>query len=104
MPLKDLKNILFYFSKNNLENNKPNKVYFETFINKGNNIEQNYLPLIDIDLNRKILNNKLLNNSSNPDSDSELISTIKNDNISNIYIIGLSFLGLYILNLINKKR
>lgn len=80
---------------NDTEKNTQNKVTLEPYVNKANNIEQNYLPFIDVNHNKNLPNS------------TEIVPTnseIPNDNLTKIYIIGLSCLGLYVLNSLIKKK
>ena len=78
-------------------NTSPNNVILEPYVNRGNNIEYNYLPFIDIDKNVKTLNN-----TNTVFADAKPIKP--NDDITKLYIIGLSCLGLYMLNSILQKK
>ena len=106
MSIKQVKNKIIEYiinGQNNIEQKKVgiNKVLLESYTNIENSNENNFIPLIDINYNNNNNNNN--NNKkyhitplSNPSS--------KNDNLTNIYIIGISCLGLYILNSFLKKK
>ena len=99
MSIKQVKNkIMEYIINGHSQNEQKtigrNKVLLESYSNMENSNEHNYIPFID---NRH--NNKKkyhITPLSNPSS--------KNDNLTNIYIIGISCLGLYILNSFLKKK
>jgi hypothetical protein len=73
------------------DNKIKKKVVFEPYVN---NVEHNYIPFIDVNNNKNLINNTHI--SPNPE--------IPNDNLTKIYIVGLSCLGLYMLNSLIKKK
>jgi hypothetical protein len=100
MSFKHTKNKIIEFLING--NNKsmvtsPNNVVLEAYINQGNNVELNYLPFINIEKNSDVINNKHTPTETNPNS------VNPNDKLIQIYVFGLSCLGLFILNSVLKK-
>ena len=97
MSIKQVRNKIMEYiinGNNDTEKKTPNKVTLEPYVNRANNVELIYMPFIDVYHNKKPLNSAQI--SPNPE--------IPNDNLTKIYIIGLSCLGLYMLNsLIIKK-
>lgn len=106
MSIKQVRNkIMEYIINGNNSNDKiANKVSLESYVNQGNNVEYNYLPFIDFQKNNSILKNK---NDIHNNSDNHLLSAsmpLPDDNLTRFYIVGLSCLGLYMLNSVLKKK
>ena len=78
----------------NKEKKTSNNIIFEPYVNKNNNVEQYYIPFIDINYNKNPVKNAHI--TSNP--------KFPNDILTKIYIVGLSCLGLYMLNSLIKKK
>lgn len=98
MSIKQVRNKVMEYiinGKNDTEKKTPNKVILEPYINKTNNVEQNYIPIIDVNYNKNMLNAVQLN---------PVEPEFPNDNLTKIYIIGLSCLGLYMLNSLIKRK
>lgn len=97
MSIKQVRNKIMELiinGNNNNNINNVNHVSLERYLHRENNIEYNFLPFVDMKMNNKELK-KYLPNPSPP---------LPNDNLTKIYVIGLSCLGLYMLNsLLNKK-
>lgn len=97
MSISQVKNkIVEYIINGNNENKKidSNKVILEPYVNRANNIEQNYIPFIDVNHNKNPKHGThISHNTVDP-----------NDNLTKIYIFGLSCLGLFILNSLIKKK
>lgn len=70
------------------------KVSLEAYTNRNNSIELNYIPFIDVNYNKNPTINK----------PSVYNSKISNDNLTKVYVVGISILGLYILNSLMKKK
>jgi len=99
MSIKQVKNkIMEYIINGHSQNEQKtigrNKVLLESYSNMENSNEHNYIPFIHNHHNNK--KKYHITPLSNPSS--------KNDNLTNIYIIGISCLGLYILNSFLKKK
>jgi hypothetical protein len=97
MSIKQVRNKIMEHiinGNNYREINSSNKVTLEPYVNRANNVEQNYIPFIDINYNK----NPLKSATIYPNHE------IPNDNLTQIYIVGLSCLGLYMLNSIIKKK
>ena len=99
MSIKQVKNkIMEYIINGHSQNEQKtigrNKVLLESYSNMENSNEHNYIPFIDNNHNNK--KKYHITPLSNPSS--------KNDNLTNIYVIGISCLGLYILNSFLKKK
>ena len=97
MSIKQVRNKIMEYiinGNNDTEKKTPNKVILEPYVNRANNVEQNYIPFIDVNHNKNPLNTAQI--SPNPE--------IPNDNLTKIYIVGLSCLGLYMLNSLIKKK
>jgi len=97
MSIKQVrKKIMEYIinGNNDTEKKTPNKVTIEPYVNRANNVEQNYIPFIDVNYSKKPLNSAQIS----PNNE------IPNDNLTKIYIVGLSCLGLYMLNSLIKKK
>lgn len=107
MSIKQVRNKImeYIINRNNSDDRVANKVSLESYVNQGNNVEYNYLPLIDFQKNNSILKNKndIHNNSDNHLS-SASTPTLPDDNLTRFYIVGLSCLGLYMLNSVLKKK
>ena len=107
MSIKQVRNKImeYIINGNNSDDRVANKVSLESYVNQGNNIEYNYLPFIDFQKNNSILKNK---SGIHNDSDNHLLSASKpslpDDNLTRFYIVGLSCLGLYMLNSVLKKK
>jgi len=110
MSIKQVRNkIMEYIINGNNSNDKiANKVSLESYVNQGNNVEYNYLPFIDFQKNNSILKNKNdIYNDNDSYSDNHLLSAsmpLPDDNLTRFYIVGLSCLGLYMLNSVLKKK
>jgi hypothetical protein len=76
----------------------PNNVILEAYINQGNNVEYNYLPFINIEKNRDVIIKKYNQTVTN------LTGENNNDKLIQIYVLGLSCLGLFILNSVLNKN
>ena len=97
MSIKQVRNKIMEYiinGNNDTKINTLNKVTLEPYVNRANNVEQNYIPFIDVNYNKTPLNSTQI--YPNPE--------IPNDNLTKIYIIGLSCLGLYMLNSLIKKK
>ena len=104
MSFKQTRNKImeYIINGNNRQQTSPNSVILEPHISKENNVEYNYLPFIDINKNGQLL--KTTKNQPKLVSTTSPSDEIPSDTLTNIYIIGISFLGLYILNSILKKQ
>ena len=97
MLIKQVRNKIMEYminGNNNTEKNKRNKVIFEPYVNRANIVEQNYIPFIDINHNKVPLKSAPISPKLE----------IPNDTLTKIYVIGLSCLGLYMLNSLIKKN
>lgn len=101
MSIKQIRNkIMEYIINGNNDhlNTSPNKITLETYKNKYNNIEKNYLPFIDVNYNKNATSKAI------QEPKIYFTSNIPNDNLTKTYIVGLSLLGLYMLNSIILKQ
>ena len=97
MSIKQVRNKIMEYiinGNNDTEKKSLNIVTLEPYVNRANNIEQNYIPFIDVNYNKNPLNSAQIS----PNHE------IPNDNLTKIYIVGLSCLGLYMLNSLIKKK
>lgn len=103
MSIKLVRNKIMEFIINGNNNNeqKPNKISLEAYVNRDNNIEYNYLPFVDFEKNQNTMKNK---NTMKNENDNTITNPIPDDHITKFYIIGLSFLGIYMLNSVLKKK
>lgn len=97
MSIKQVRNKIMEYlinGNNDTEKKTPNKITLEPYVNRANNVEQNYIPFIDVSHNK----NPLISAQTSPNPE------IPNDNLTKIYIVGISCLGLYMLNSLIKKK
>ena len=97
MSIKQVRNKIMEYiinGNNDTEKKSLNIVTLEPYVNKANNVEQNYMPLIDVNYNKNLIKSAQI--SPNPE--------IPNDILTKVYIVGLSCLGLYVLNSLIKTK
>lgn len=103
MPASDIRNqIVSFLEKANSSvslNKKPTTVKLEAFKNQK---ESNYLPLIDIQSNKKWMNKSVFDHALSEYEPST--PNFPDDKISKIYILGLSCLALFILTKVCYKK
>jgi len=94
MSINKVKNLMINHILHKGDKTTPNMVTLEPYLNMVNNAELYYLPFIDVKHNTQ------------PSIMSKISPTpeIPNDKLTQIFIIGLSCLGLYMLNSLIKKK